>query len=270
MANYEDYANRADELDGEIREAQQGQQQRQAVPDSVRQRFDGKNVDDVLSSFASLEQKLGQQGQELGELRRQNQMLMEAALERQSSPQEADTTESVASITVDDIYNNPTEAISRVVEAKTRSQLQKMERELAAERMARARAELSAKYDGWQSEVQTDEFRNWVTESAFRSRVAADADKGDLTAANDLLSEWYRGKAQDTQYQEQNRQRQVALDAAALETSGPVGMQSEETYSRKELQEMRLAAKRGDYKAEQWLNENAAAIRLAYEEERVI
>lgn len=267
MANYEEYSKRG--LEGEIQEAQQGQQQRQAVPDSVRQRFDGKNVDDVLTSFASLEQRLGQQGQELGELRRQNQMLMEAALSGQTSPQEADTTESVPPITVDDLYNDPSAAIAKVVEAKTRSQLQKMEHELAAERMARAKAELSAKFDGWENEVQSDEFRNWVTDSAFRSRVAADADRGDLTAANDLLSEWYRSKETNST-QELDMQRQRQFNDAALETSSPVGMAPEETYSRAELQQVRMAAKRGDWEAQQWLDTNADAIRLAYEEERVI
>ena len=269
MANYQDYA-KQESIDEELAQAGAAAEQRKEVPDSVRQRFDGKTVDDVLAAFGQLESRLGSQGQEVGELRRQNQMLMEMQMQA-PAPQQVDTAEPVAPITVDDIYENPAEAIGRVVESKTKQQLEKIERQLNDANLARAKAELSLKFDGWENEVRAPEFTTWVTENAFRSRIAADADSGDLNAANDLLGEWYRLKeSRGTQEQNTQLQRESQLDAAVLETSGPIGVQSEETYNRKELQDMRLAAKRGDYEAQQWLSDNAEDIRLAYEEERVI
>jgi hypothetical protein len=55
-----------------------------------------------------------------------------------------------------------------------------------------------------------------------------------------------------------------------LETGSPDAADIEETYSRHDLMEARLAAKRGDLKAERWLKSHSASIADAYEEGRIV
>jgi hypothetical protein len=268
MAKYAEYAKRNDALSEEIEEAKEATEVRRDVPDSVRRRFDGKTPEEIMESFASLERKLSEQGQEMGRLRQTADQLIELQLQRQAEPQRQDTTESVEPLTVDELYDNPDEAISRKVEATTKKQLEKIERQLAAAELERARAQLENRYKGWEDEVRSPEFMDWVRASSYRQRTIAAADSGDLDAANDLLGDWYERK-QSTQEFERKQKRNRQLDDAALETSGPAGLESEVTFSRHELMQKRIQAHRGNLEAQDWLRANANAINLAYEEERI-
>jgi hypothetical protein len=277
MARYEDYAGQSrdpvsgqfvkDDIEGEINEAAQAQVDRN-IPESVRSRFNGKSVDDVLESYAALEQRLGKQSEEIGSLRRMQEQLVDLQLTQSRQPQVADTTESVSPITPDELYENPDDAIGRVVEQRAKSQLEPIQKELAQLRLERAKAELRSKFPDWESDIRTAEFQDWVGDSSFRSRMVQAADGGDLDAATDLLSAWY-SKQESRQEQEQQQRRNQQLDDAALIESSPAQLQSEPGFSKSEIQEKRVLAHKGDMRARDWLDYNAEAIRLAYAEGRV-
>jgi hypothetical protein len=279
MASYEEYANRqprdpatgqfvADgQLEGEIQEAAEAQVERN-IPESVANRFAGKSVDEVLESYAALESKLGSQGEEIGQLRRMQEQMVELQIQQARQPQVADTAEPVEPITANDLYDDPDEAIGRVVETKAKSQLEPIQRELAELRLERTKARLESQFPSWESEVRSSEFLDWVKESSFRSRMAQEADRGDIEVATDLLSDWYAKKGAN---QEQERQeiRNQQLEDASLVESSPAPLQSEPGFKKADLQDMRGRAHQGDVKARDWLNENSEAIRLAYAEGRV-
>lgn len=276
MARYEDYVQSRDPVSGqftrtdieqEIDDAAAQQVQRN-IPESVRARFSGKSVDDVLESYAALESRLGKQSEEIGSLRRMQEQLVDLQLRQSSQPQVADTAEPVAPITSDDIYENPDEAIGRVVEKRTKSQLEPIQQELAQLRQERAKAELRSKFPTWEQDIRTEEFADWVTQSQFRTSMYNAANGGDLGAATDLLSGWYDSQS-STQERQQQQQRERQLDDAALIESSPQQLSSEPGFSKAEIQEKRVAAHKGDIRARDWLQYNAEAIRLAYAEGRV-
>lgn len=268
MARFEDYRNTTDAgIDSEIQQSAEQSQARREIPDSVKSRFDGKSTEEILAEYAELERSKSRLGREVGDLRAQNTQLMSYA--SQATQPRQDTTESIPSLTIDDLYKDPNAAIASVVEAKTNARVKQLEDQLRAQDQQRAIDNLEASFPGWRDEVQSDSFRNWVADSSYRMRMAQDGDQGDLGAANDLLELWYeRQKASRESRQEFERQQQ--LEAATSETSGPAMVQGAETFNRAELQDLRMRAAKGDHAASEWLKNNSNAINLAYAEGRVI
>jgi hypothetical protein len=268
MAKYSDYVQKQDDIQSEIEEAQVQTAERNDIPDSVRKRFDGKSLDDVLASYANLEAEKSRLGDNLGKVRKQADQLIEMQLAAPTAPHREDTTESVDPLTVDDLYDDTEGAIARVVEKQTNKRVEALEAQLAKQAQNHAKATLNDKFDAWEEEIRSEEFIQWVGESGFRTRLAQQADTYDLDAANDLLSEWYSKKnIEEERAQSETRSRQ--LDDATLETSSPGGIESEVTYSRTDIMQKRIAANRGSQEAQLWLRNHGDAIRLAYEEERV-
>jgi len=268
MAKFSDYVKVVDDIQSEIEEAGEAAAKRDDIPDSVRKRFDGKTLDDVLASYANLEATNGRLGENLGRVRRTADQLIEASLTQETVPQRDDTTESVEPLTVDDLYEDTEGAIAKVVEKHTNKRVEALEAQLARQAQQTAKATLNDIHSGWEEEIKTEDFVQWVGESSFRTRLAQAADGYDLDAANDLLTEWYSKKdtaEERTQTETRNRQ----LDDATMETSGPSGLASEATFSRHEIMQKKISAARGSNEAKDWLYAHGDAIRLAYEENRV-
>ena len=267
MAKFVDYTQRDNAIENEIDDAAARAEQRQNIPDSVKTRFDGKSVEDVMESYAELLTEKARLGTTVGELRRTTDQLLELQLQN-ATPPRPDTTESIKPLTVDELYDSPDEAIRRVVNESTKASVEKLERQFAELARDKARLDLDTKYADWAREVQTDEFKDWVQQSSYRTRLARAGDSYDLDAANDLLESWYERKA-GTQEVTQTQIREGQLNDAVLETSSPGSLESEVTFSRFELTEKRMAANRNDPSAKDWLRANSAAIALAYAEERI-
>jgi len=268
MAKFSDYVQAQDNIDSEIQEAQEQQAERNDIPESVRTRFDGKSLDDVLASYANLEAEKSRLGENLGKVRKTADQLIEMQMAAPSEPQRQDTTESVKPLTVDDLYEDTEGAIARVVEKQTNKRVEALEAQIAINAQDATKATLSATFDGWEEQIQSADFAAWVGQSGFRRRLAEQADSYDLDAANDLLQEWYSKKGAE-QEREQGVQRSQQLDDGSMETASPGGLESETTYSRSDIMQKRIAANRGSTEARYWLDANSDAIRLAYEEERV-
>jgi hypothetical protein len=121
--------------------------------------------------------------------------------------------------------------------------------------------------------VQESDFGSWVQESPYRQRMFQDADSGDFDAAEEILGMYYetnrRQEAIESQKQEEAVQQRQLADAT-LESGSPARPEMGETYSRNDLMEARLSAKRGDLKAERWLKAHGDSIAKAYEEGRIV
>lgn len=264
MAKYEDYLKKQDELEGEIQEAAEDHQERVENPEAANalpERFQGKSAEEIASSYVELEKRFSQQGNDLGVLRQTVDQFM--ALQSEAANQ---TTEPEADpLSVDDIYDNPDEAIRRVVREEAGSKIEQLEAALAEERFNTQMQGLDHKYPGWREKAQSPEFLEWVQSSPYRARMAQAADQlNDIAAADDLIGMYYdmTGTAQ----QQAEFQRDQELSQATLETSGPEQPEMVDTFSRSDLMNARIAAKRGDPEAQTWLNKNREAIAIAYEE----
>jgi len=276
MARYEDYVKDAAEaqaeadeaptgLDAEIQEAGDAQAERQLdIPESVLKRFSDKSPEEILESYAHLEQAYSQQGNKMGELRKSFDDYIVLQSQTPSEP-EPDP----EPVSVDDLYDNPEAAISQVVERQTRDKLSALENELQAVRRERYIAEFERKHPEAHSTAQSPEFIEWVQGSPFRMRLAQQADAFDLDAADELFG-LYKETTSVQSATAKNAQRQTDLRNASLESSSPESPQLDEVWSRSEIIDRKTRAKLGDNESKVWLQKNGAAINLAYGEGRVV
>lgn len=261
---YADYENKA-QLEQELSEAQAKPQRN--IPENVVKRFDGKSVEDVLESYSQLEHAYNSRNDEIGTLRKTVNDLVSLSARSNSSETQV-RKEPEKPVTVDDLYNDTEGTIGSVVEKKsekTNERIKQLETELQNQKLREQVVGLAARFPKWQEDIQTPAFKEWVNTSTYRQRLASAANAYDFDAANDLLSAWKEHSKSDEQLvQEQRRDSQFR--AATLESSGGTFMEASKGFSRNDLQEKRLAAKRGDLVAERWLRANADAIAIAYEE----
>lgn len=263
MAKYSDYVE--DGINAEIADANANQRERDAQGRFVPDRFKGKEITDVIQSYEELEKLNSRQAQDLGAMRKQVDELLEIA--QSSGPAQ----EPSKPVSVDDLYEDADGAVRRVVREEASSEIESLKKELADMRLERRLNQIDTKYPDWRTKAQSPEFLEWVKESPYRVRMVQDADAGDFDAAEEVLGMYYEleSEAQDTSEQTAAAQ-QGSLRDAMLESGSPAPTELVETYSRNELMELRLSAKRGDLKAERWLAAHGDAIARAYEEGRIV
>lgn len=251
-------------------ELQDTRQSTRNIPESVARRFDGKSLDDVLESYSELQVLNSRQGEDLGKLRKTVDQLLE--LQSQTvQPQAPAQDTPVKGITSDDLYTDPDKAVRSVVKdasKETAERLERIEKALTQREISVNMQGLEVKYKGWEQEIATPEFQNWVQASPARTRLYTSANQYDFASANDLLELWYEKKSsRQTVQNDVERERQFR--DATLESSSPAGVDVVETYSRADLLEKRIAAKSGNRQAERWLRERGDSITAAYREGRL-
>jgi hypothetical protein len=269
MARYEDYVK--DELDGEIEEAAAEQRARDEKGRFIPDRFKDKDITDVIKSYEELEKMNSRQAQDLGEMRRTVDKLLELQSQSASQPAPED---SAPAVTVDDIYEDTEGAITRVAKKVASGEIGELKQELAELRTERRLESIGRKYPGWETKVAESEFADWAKESQYRTRLAQQAYNGDLDAAEELLGYYYHDlegmEEQKAEEREQEHPQARNLRNAISESGGPSPSEVEETYSRSELMETRIAAQQGSLKAQRWLAAHADEIQSAYIEGRIV
>lgn len=266
MARYDDYVKENEEnLEQEINEAGEAQAERATsdVPESVLKRFEGKTQAEVLESYANLERKLSEQGQTMGELRRS----FDDYVLLQSQPSEPEP--APEPVTADDLYEDPENAVARVVKKETGDKLKSLEDELQLVRRERSLSEFERKFPEARGQAQTPEFLEWVQGSPYRKRLAVQADAYDFDAAEQLFG-LYEDSTSSQAAAAETVQREQDLRNAGLESASPESPTSDEVFSRAEIIDWKLRAKLGDREAQTYLAKNGNSIALAYEEGRVV
>lgn len=267
MAQYKDYVKaQNDAIDEEIVEASEAQEERisiEGVPDSVLDRFDGKTGADVLKSYAELERAYSEQGNTMGALRKS----FDEYVSLQSQPSEP--TPAYEPVTADEMYEDPDNAVARVVQKQTGDKLKELEDELSKVRMDNKISDFARKFPDARTVAHSEEFAAWVKGSPYRQRLAQNADAYDFDAAEELFG-LYNDSTQTVADNKQARKRDQQLRDASLESGSPEGAQLDDTFSRADIIDAKLRAKYGERDAQTWLRKNAEAIAIAYEEGRVV
>lgn len=288
MARYEDYIQeesesheqvrdpqgrftKQDSLIEEIKDARVQQETREEQSSAIPERFQGKSAEEIANSYIELEKLSSRQANDLGAMRKQVDQLLELQTSL-STPQPEQSTPAKP-VTMDDLYDDPEAVIRRVVGEALGDQSKRvdsLEQTLTETTQATAMEKFESKHKDYRQIGESPEFVNWVLETPYRQRLGLAAQGGDLEAADDLLSMWKDQNNIAAQQAEDTRQQQ--LRAASLESSERSGtvQTSGDTFSRSKLMELKIAAKRGDTAAAQWLASNEDAIRMAYAEHRVV
>ncbi|NNK13165.1 MAG: hypothetical protein HKP52_02915, partial [Desulfofustis sp.] len=151
---------------------------------------------ELQKKYDGLKSKVGTLANERAELLRLNNEL----LQQQSPPSE------------DWDYDPAEKKAEQALNKVNRLELDSQKRDLARD------------FPGYQEDIQSDAFQNWLAESNYRQKRFTAANGYDFDAARELLTEWSEKKSLATEAQNQREtNRRTALNSASMEKGSAGG-----------------------------------------------
>lgn len=222
------------------------------------EKFKGKSVEEIVSSYQDLESRFGKQGQELGEYRRLADTYIKRELESPAPSKAVKETEEEINF-----LDEPEKAVDKVVDKR----LEKTQRELADLRRQAMAHNLERSHPDYNDIVVDEDFQNWVGSSRYRLGLFQEANQNfDYEAADELFSTYKQLKGakkvdEEVQAIEKEADTKERINKLKTET-GSTGQATKKIFSRQEI--VRLKATNPSR-----YQELAPVIRQAYEEGRV-
>lgn len=181
----------------------------------VPSKFQGKSVDDILSSYQNLEQQYGKQGNELGELRKLADTLIQKNLQEAQVQQ---VQQDEVALTEEDFHENPLNAVRRVVEEA----LQPIKGAITQTQTESTLQRLQTKHPDVENLVNNAQFQQWVMSSTPRQDMWLKASNGDFEYADELFSQYKEltQTANEKQTEKVQKERERELQAATTVSGG--------------------------------------------------
>ena len=207
--------------------------------DEVPTKFRGKTVDEIVDSYTNLEQQYGRQGNELGELRKLADSLIQKNLSETSS-QRAESLEKEV-LSEEDFFTDPVTAVRRVVEEA----LEPVRQNLGQTQLDSTVQKLQAKHPDLEAIVNDSSFQNWVLASTPRQEMWTRASNGDFDYADELFSQYkavnqvsvQAKREQDEAVKEKELKAATTVSAGSSRDAGAMG---KPIYKRSELIRLRM------------------------------
>lgn len=205
------------------------------VEDDLPEKYRGKSAAEIARMHRELESRMGQQSQEVGELRRAFDDMVKNSIAAQNSP----TPESEAVEEVD-FFADPSAAVARAIENHpTVKQAQAVAAEMGK---SQALAQLKASHPDMQEVLADSGFKEWVGQSPYRQQMYQQADNNyDFGAANELLTLYKerKGVVAKTAEVEKVAQKQAVKKASTGSSrSAAQGRSPKKTYRRADIIEL--------------------------------
>ncbi len=191
--------------------------------EDIPEKYQGKDIKDIVRMHQEAEKLLGRQSSEVGELRKIVDDFVKTQLDTQKqSPQAQDEPEI-------DFFDDPDAYIERKLASHPK--LKEAEQYNLQSKQAAIKAQLELNHPDYTDILKDEKFAEWIMASTVRQQLYAKADQEfDYDSANELLSIWKERQnivKQTEEIQKQDRK----LQAKAASTSGAKG--SSEPASRK-------------------------------------
>jgi hypothetical protein len=210
----------------------QTEQDTQKVPS----KYKGKTLEEVVQMHQEAEKLIGRQAQEVGEVRKLADRLIENNLSKQTQlPQAKPQQEEV------DFFEDPQKAIQRAVESHPDVQAAKATS--MQFRAMQTQQQLAAKHPDFADVVRDGEFQEWVKASPIRLNMFALADSSyDFNSADELLSTFKQIRSVKAQQSQEAGQKVLNknLRAASVDVGG-TGESSQKVYRREDIRKLMMS-----------------------------
>lgn len=171
-------------------EAEAGQQEEPEKPSfALPKKLEGKTLEDIASMYVNLEKELGRQANEIGVYRDLVATLGDS--KRKKDLAEADTEDSTVEVTSDDLFENPNEAITKVIKGALEKELKPLKQTQAQAAKQRQIEQLVSDYPDLEQIGADPAFQAFVERSPYRLQDAQRwLETQDVDAARRLLTDW--------------------------------------------------------------------------------
>lgn len=192
-------------------------------------KFQGKSMEDIISSYTNLEKELGRKGQEVGELRKLTDEILKQQL---ATNQNGTKKEEDYAVEEDiDFFDDPNQAVSKAIE--NHPKFREFEEQQKVQAAQVTTQKLEAAHPDYLEVVGDPKFQEWVQESPIRTQLYVSAHNYDLNSAMELIGNWKeRALITNTTEAEANKQ---AKREEALKAGKGVSRTSAESTSGKKI-----------------------------------
>ena len=210
-------------------------EQPQASEDDLPEKYRGKSASEIATMHRELEQRLGQQSQEVGELRKAFDEMVKQSIAAQQAP-------SAPEPEVDevDFFTDPQAAVKKAIENHP---MLKQSQAVAAEMAkSQALAQLQAAHPDMKEVLTDSGFQEWVGKSQVRRELFERADKGyDFAAADELLSLYKERRSiveQTAKVEQAAQKNEIKKASTGSARSNPDSTKSRKVYRRRDIIEL--------------------------------
>tara|TARA_R110000824_G_scaffold4045_4_gene19243 strand:+ start:4958 stop:5749 length:792 start_codon:yes stop_codon:yes gene_type:complete len=193
---------------------------------TLPEKFQGKSMADVVSSYENLEKELGRKGQEIGELRQ----LTDSILKQQLTTNQSGTTQEYEVEEDVDFFDDPNQAVTKAIE--NHPKFREFEEQQKVQHAHATTQQLEAAHPDYLEVVADPKFQEWVKESPIRTQLYVSAHNYDLNSAKELIGN-YKERALITNTNEAEAQKATKREEALKAGKGVSRTSSESTAGKK-------------------------------------
>ena len=172
-------AEQAEQFTDIEKEAPQAEEQPQEV--ELPNKFKGKSMEDIVSSYENLEKELGRKGQEIGELRRLTDGILQQQLTTSQSGTEVQEEET-------DFFDDPDKAVNKAIESHPK--FREFEEQQKVQVAQATTQQLQNEHPDYIEVVSDPKFQEWVQKSPVRTQLYVSAHNYDIDSARELIGNW--------------------------------------------------------------------------------
>lgn len=236
-------------------------------PKTIPKKYEGKTVEDMIQMHQNLEQLNGRQGQELGQMRRMADEILQ--LKKATTQTKEEVRQPV---TVETLLNDPEKVLQSAIDSSD-----SVRRAQAAEdRVARLESKISqesfvSKFPTFADDMQDPEFTAFVQSNPARQVLGTAASKEDYNAAAALWAMWEERKELIGTTKDDKTQKARVKVTSTVRPSAKTVDVAPRNWSRAKLMELRFKVADGDPAAVTRWNDKTFQENMhkAYAEDRV-
>ena len=209
-----------------VEEAPSGEQPQEVAGETpeLPDKFKGKSMEDIVSSYENLEKELGRKGQEIGELRQLTDGILQQQLTTNQNGTEVQTEEKP------DFFDDPDKAVSKAIE--NHPKFRQFEEQQAAQTAAATTQQLKTEHPDYLDVVADPKFQEWVQGSPVRTQLYVNAHNYDIDSARELIGNW-KERSLINNTSEAEAAKQTKRDQALKAGKGVSRTSSESTAGKK-------------------------------------
>lgn len=181
-------------------------------------KYRGKSSAEIAQMHRELEKRLGQQSQEVGELRRAFDDMIRDNIKGKKTET---APEAEAEFDEVEFFANPQAAVQRAIDNHPTLKAAQAQAQNAAK--AQSLAKLKAAHPDMEKIVGSPDFQNWVSQHDYRKKMFIEADQNyDFAAADELLSSYKEraGVVKQAQAVEKVAKKQAVKEASTGSSRG--------------------------------------------------
>jgi hypothetical protein len=202
--------------------------------DDLPDKYQGKSAAEVARMHQELEKRLGQQSQEVGELRHAFDEMVKGNIKQQNSAPEQPEEDDI------DFFTDPKAAMARAIaNHPTLQQAQAVAAEMAK---SQALAKLKTAHPDMKDVLADEGFKEWVGKSQFRQQLFNSADKNyDFAAADELMTLYKERKGvveQAAKVEKVAQKNELKKASTGSARSNPEGQTTRKIYRRRDIIEL--------------------------------